>query len=196
MSDPGARPRPQYGEYATPEQQRAAIKAPETNPHYAPPEELQSYQAASAAGPTNADARFTAQGEAGSDRPADSTALRHPADRVVTIALLVLGLYNVITTVAGRGGIADQIDAAYQSMGLAGNYVVTPLTGIVADVVAVAFLALWVAAAALSSWAIVRGRMAFWIPLVAGVVASIVSGVGYLILFLHDPTFLAYMQHL
>jgi hypothetical protein len=38
--------------------------------------------------------------------------------------------------------------------------------------------------------------MAFWIPLVAGVVASIVSGVGYLILFLHDPTFLAYMQHL
>jgi hypothetical protein len=196
MSDPVSRPRPQYGEYATPEQQRAAIKAPETNPHYAPPAEHPSYPAPSAPVPTDAGERPGSPREPSADPESSAGVLRHPADRVVTIALLVLGLYNVITTIAGRDGIADQIDRAYRSMGLSGDYAVTPLTGTIADVVAVLFLVLWVAAAGLSSWAILRGKIAFWIPLVAGLVASIVSGVGYLILFLHDPTFLTYMQQL
>ncbi|GAB3609907.1 hypothetical protein GCM10027414_20320 [Humibacter ginsengiterrae] len=197
MSDPVSRPRPQYGEYATPEEQRAAIKAPETNPHYAPPDEHPAY--APQASPLHPDAaeRFTPPQQPDAERPSDAPAvLRHPADRVVTIALLVLGLFNVITTIAGRDGIAGQIDSAYHSMGLTGDYVVTPLSGTVADVVAIAFLALWVVAAGLSSWAMLRGRIAFWIPLAAGVLASLVNVVGYLILFLHDPTFLAYMQHL
>lgn len=198
MSDSSSRPRPQYGEYATPEEQRAAVKAPETNPHYAPPEEQRPpyIPQPSPFHPDAAD-RFAPPQAPEAGHPSEtSTALRHPADRVVTIALLVLGLFNVITTIAGRDGIASQIDGAYRSMGLTGDYIVTPLTGTVADVVAIAFLALWVVAAGLSSWAMLRGWIAFWIPLAAGFLANLASAVGYLILFLHDPTFLAYMQHL
>jgi hypothetical protein len=194
MSDTGSRPRPRYGEYATPEEQRAAVKSPEKNPHYVQPEPEPSVMppaqlrtdAGHPSAPSEADDR-----QAASSPPA---VLRHPLDRVVTVALLVLGLYNVVTTIMERGTAADQIDAVYHSMGLTGDYAVTALTGTVIDAVAIGYLALWVAAAGLSTWAILRARIAFWIPLVAGVVASLVSGAGYLILFLHDPTFLAYVQ--
>ncbi|GAB3803528.1 hypothetical protein GCM10028798_22580 [Humibacter antri] len=197
MSDSTPRPRPQYGEYATAEQQRAAVKAPETNPHYSPPDEHPSQ--APQPSPFHPDAveRPTPPQAPDAGNPADSSAgLRHPVDRMATIALLMLGLFNVITTITGRDGIAGQIDSAYHSMGLTGDYVVTPLTGTVADVVAIAFLALWVVAAGLSSWTMLRGRIAFWIPLAAGFLASLASVVGYLILFLHDPTFLAYLQRM
>lgn len=189
MSDADSRPTPRYGEYATPEQQRAAVRAPETNPHYAPPEStVQPRSTSSPAAPQHDPVQVPAA------EPSATNALRHPVDRVATVALLVLGLYNVITTATGRGNLATQIDQAYHSMGLTGDYAVTALTGTVADITAVVFLALWVAAAGLSSWRMLRGRIAFWIPLSAGILASIVSGVGYLILFLHDPTFLAYLQ--
>jgi hypothetical protein len=201
MSDTGSRPRPQYGEYATPEEQRQAIKAPEANPHYAPPVEHESPLPANPAAPPSAVRRPDAGALPAQQHPPQSpqapagpTFLRHPVDRVVTIALLVFGLYNVITTVMDRGGIAGQIDQAYHSLGLSGDYAVTALTGTVADVIAIVFGVLWIATAALSGLAIARGRIAFWIPLVAGVLASLVSGVGYLILFMHDPTFVAYLQ--
>ena len=195
MSDSGSRPQPRYGEYATPEEQRAAIKAPEANPHYAPPPAQPSYESAPPPVPTDAIGHLPPPNGTGAGNASHpSTFLRHPADRVITIALLVLGLYNVITTITTRDGIVNQIDSTYHSMGLSGDYAVTPLTGTIADVIAIVFLAIWVVAAGLSSWAILRGRIAFWIPLVAGVVASLASGVGYLILFLHDPTFIAYMQ--
>ncbi|QDZ14407.1 hypothetical protein FPZ11_06190 [Humibacter ginsenosidimutans] len=56
MSGDAGRPKPQYGEYATPEQQRAAIKSPELNPHYAPPEP-EPDQVAPVGGQTDASGR-------------------------------------------------------------------------------------------------------------------------------------------
>lgn len=206
MTDP--RPRPQYGEYATEEEQRAAIKDPESNPHYAPPEPAldgpsgrgEDVDGAPFSGRTGAHESggrgAGVSGESSGDEPqvSASPALRHPADRMISIALLVFGLYNVITTIMDRDDIATAIDQAYRSMGLSGDYTATALTGTVADITSIVSLALWVAAAGLTVWAIARGRLAFWIPLAAGLLAAIVSGVGYLVLFLHDPTFLAYLQ--
>ncbi|WP_243064079.1 DUF6264 family protein [Humibacter sp. RRB41] len=205
MSDQHSRPRPQYGEYATPDEQRAAIKTPEANPHYAPPAEHpqaaseQQTDVGQQHPPYPGRTQFPshpAQGGPAQGVPGASPFLRHPFDRVVTIALLVLGLYNVITGFAGRSQIAGQIDEAYRSLGLTGDYTATSLTSTVADVIAFTFLVLWVVAAALATWMIIRGHIAFWIPLVAGILASVLSGVGYLILFLHDPTFVQYMNHL
>lgn len=190
MSDVPSRPRPEYGEYATPEEQRAAIKSPELNPHYAPPERSQVPQTERRPD-APVDARQPPTGDGTRSEP---PYLRHRTDRVVTIALLVLGLYNVIGLVMGRAGIGDQITSAYRSMGITGDYATTALTGTVADVIAFVSLALWIAAAGLSGWMMVRGRLAFWIPLTAGVAAGMVGAVGYLILFLHDPAFIAYVQ--
>ena len=134
--------------------------------------------------------------EAERDVPDVSPFMRHPFDRVVTIALLVIGLYNVISGFAGRGQIAGAIDAAYRSLGLTGDYTTTALTSTMADVIAIGSLVLWIIAAVLSTLMISRGHIAFWIPLVAGLLASLLSGVCYLILFLHDPTFMEYMRQL
>ncbi|MHA7986077.1 DUF6264 family protein [Rathayibacter sp. CAU 1779] len=196
MSDAGSRPRPQYGEYATPEEQRAAIKAPETNPHYAPPEP-DEVESAPTQHPFTADATTRQNPPVDPDSPAaynGSAFLRHPADRVITIALLVLGLYNVITTIMQRSDIPDEIALLYSSAGITGDYTVTSLTGTVADVIAIVSMALWVVAAGLSTLTILRGRIAFWIPLVAGVLASLVNSAGLLVLVFHDPVFLAFLQ--
>lgn len=196
---PQSRPRPQYGEYATPEEQRAAIKAPETNPHYAPPEPAEpvvpTQQPDAGWRPPVAPSHPPYPAEQ-RDVPDVSPFMRHPFDRFATIALLVIGLYNVISAFAGRSQMASAIDDAYRSMGLTGDYAATSLTSTVGDVIAVASLVLWIAAALLSALFIARGRVAFWIPLAAGVLASLVSGVSYLVLFLHDPTFVQYMHQL
>ena len=192
MSDDAQRPRPQYGEYATPEEQRAAIKSPQLNPHYAPPEHPHHAEGEASqqdARPAAADPREPAAGSP----PAPATR-RHPLDRIATIALLVLGLYDVIGAFSGSNGVVSQIDVIYRSLGISGEYKPTDLTDTVAGVVAVVFLVLWIAAAALSAWAVVRGRIAFWIPLAAGVLAAIVSAVGGIILTLHDPAYLQFLN--
>ncbi|NNC11244.1 hypothetical protein HII28_05040 [Planctomonas sp. JC2975] len=196
MNDTGSRPRPQYGEYATPEEQRAAIKAPETNPHYAPPEPGH-VESTAAQHPSIPDAPARQNPPVDPDSPSaynGSTLLRHPADRVITIALLVLGLYNVITTITSRSDLPSEIAVFYGSTGITGDYTVTSLTGTIADVIAIVSLALWVVAAGLSTWTILRGRIAFWIPLVAGVLASLVNSAGLLILVFHDPAFIAFLH--
>jgi hypothetical protein len=192
MSDGGQRPRPQYGEYATPEEQRAAIKSPQLNPHYAPPEHPHHSEggvASQDAPPAAPDRRDAAPG----DRAAPVTR-RHPLDRIATIALLVLGLYDVIGSFAGNNGVITQIDVIYRSLGISGEYKPTDLTDTVAGVIAVVFLVLWIAAAGLSAWAVLRGRIAFWIPLAAGVLAAVVSAVGGIILTLHDPAYLQFLN--
>ena len=201
MSRDDPRPRPRYGEYATPEEQRAAIKSPEKNPHYAPPvpdeapSALPPYQGApgsNAAPPTGGQG---AQQHLLQEQQAASGFLRHPVDRVLTIALLVLGLYNVISAFTDRANLADELTQAYHTLGLTGDYTQTAMTQTVADAIAISFLVLWIVAAVLGTWTIARGRLAFWIPLSAGLLAAIVRAIGFVVLFVNDPTFMAYVQH-
>ncbi|QDZ14406.1 hypothetical protein FPZ11_06185 [Humibacter ginsenosidimutans] len=118
--------------------------------------------------------------------------MRHPFDRIATIALLVLGLYDVIGAFSGTSSLVAQIDTMYRAFGIAGDYKATELTTTLGYVTAGVFVVLWVAAAALAAWSILRGRIAFWIPLAAGILAVFTSALMATILALHDPAFVSF----
>ncbi|MGB3911206.1 MAG: DUF6264 family protein [Pseudolysinimonas sp.] len=146
MSDP--RPAPQYGEYATPEEV-AALRGTVADPPAAP-------------APTPAPVARTS---GASGAPRGSTLRR--MDRPLTIALIAFGVLNLIQyagplldfeyflEVATQGTFADAIDFGDAAR----------IGGVVLFVVC---LGLLLASSAIAVLRLRRGRLAFWVPLVAG----------------------------
>ncbi|WP_309712233.1 DUF6264 family protein [Pseudolysinimonas sp.] len=154
MSDP--RPRPQYGEYATPEEVAALRGVPlETPASTTPPP------------PTGPPAA-----------PRSASRVAAPAkgwrrlDRPITIALVLFGLVNVIQSaplfidfvptleLAAKSVTYGPVDLSTLEFGEAarvGGYVLFAIS-----------IVLLVAAAGFSYLALSRSRVAFWIPLTAG----------------------------
>lgn len=172
MSEGDARPRPQYGEYATPEEQRARIQRPEVT---------ESLEAGVAP------ARETTAAPA-----APSAAVRGPlADRVVTFVLLVYGLVSVISTIVQLWDFPGYAERAAQLLGVDATY--TALTaghlwGAVASVVyGVGYL--------LTAWLtwrrLRRGRIAFWVPLAGFVATTLVAGICITVALTADPGFMS-----
>ncbi len=159
-AEPDPRPRPQYGEYATPEQQRASIREPVREAMPVP-------VAPSPGGPT----------PAGPTPAAAAPAARRSGtvDRIVTVLLLVFGLVNVASSVPALldydGYVASFLDALGVDGALADPAAGAPW-GIAAALVLVVGL---VAAAALSRASLRRGHITFWIPLVAAVVVNLIA---------------------
>lgn len=160
MSEPEApRPRPQYGEYASPEEQRARIR----KPAYPPAEPAASF---SPAAPPVPPAPVAA--------PAGR---RRVVDRVVTFVLLGYGLLTVVSALPAlvdAGAYVQRVlgvmgvQATLSDPGTARGY------GIAAAIV---MIVLWIAAAALSWVSLRRGRITWWIPLLAGILANVAAGV-------------------
>ncbi|MCD2442739.1 DUF6264 family protein [Agromyces sp. SYSU K20354] len=167
------RPRPQYGEYA-PEgwtwQPPAAAQHTDDTPVVA------------AAAPVAA--------------VAGTTATRRPVDRAWTIALLVFGVFGVIYNSASLMLLPQnllesmQLSAAILGVEPATSFTPGPaVPTIVAIGVAVQVL-LWLGAA---RWSIVRirsGRLAWWVPLVAGAVAFVAVVITSSLIMASDPDFL------
>lgn len=166
------RPRPQYGEYATPEEQRARIAQPEMT------RLLETGQDPDALG-----------GAAPADAPPATAAVAKNrfADRVATIALLAYGLVNVVT---GIPSILDYGTYVTTVMGMAG--VDAQLTDASAGrpwaIAAAVILAVgWLATAYISWRSMVRGRLTWWIPLTAGVVFTVIIGILLMVPIVSDP---------
>jgi len=204
MTAADGRPRPQYGEYATPEEQLAHIKEP-------PPYMLEQHPAARAgtsvqgsgsvgpaAGP--ADRSDASSGPAASQQrtaaqPAGprQQAMSRGIDRFATLGLLALGLYSVLTTLVTMTDLPGYLDHAMDQIGV-GSYTSTPATGVVAAVISGVNILVWIAAAALATMSLRAGRVSFWIPLVAGVFVTLVTGVCYAVLLMNDPSFIDYVM--
>lgn len=127
------------------------------------------------------------RGSAGA-RPAQA----RPGDRIFTLALLALGFLNVVLTVPGLFDLSSTINATFQQMGV-GSFTPTPLAHALGIGLAVFYVAAWIGTLLLTMLRLRTGRVSFWIPLVAGVVVTLVSMIVFLILFLGDPSFVAYM---
>lgn len=141
MTDP--RPRPQYGEYATPDEV-AALRGPATPPSGPPP-------GPPAAKPVTGGRRF---------------------DRPVTIALLFFGVFNLIQSAPVFLDFGPTLKRAAGTVQY-GGYDLGALefgdsARIGGYVLLGASIVLLLIAAALSYVALARGRIAFWIPLLAG----------------------------
>lgn len=180
---PDDRPRPRYGEYApegwtwtppTDEPASTGETAPPTPPAAAP-------QPAPAPPP----------------QYVPMPGVRQPGsvDRIVTIALLVLGAFGAVNTAASLQMLPQQISLVYEQQGV-GEF--TPpewlptltITGTVVQ------LALY---AATLGWSILRLRArktAFWVPLLGGVLSIVLMMVLVSIVFLNDPTFVSYIEEM
>lgn len=177
------RPRPAYGEYATPEEQRAAIREP------AP--ETASVPSVSAA-PIVEPARPARSGAA---RPARATTRAatptRAADRIVTFALLAYGLFTVIGAVPQLWHFTELAQTALDLAGVDATFTNTAQGDIWGPVGAIVYILGWLVTAALSWVSVSRGRISWWIPLVGAIVTSLAVTVCLTIPLFGDPALIA-----
>ena len=166
------RPRPQYGEYA-------------------PPGWVSPVQPVAAAEP---------EAPAGGAAPSASAAAaprrpRSRADRIVTALLLGLGAYNVFLALVRAPAFATTMLGTLRDLG----YPVDEFDGQdalqrVGILSAVLAVSLYVLAVVLSRRRLAVGKLAFWVPLVAGVVFTLVQSVAFLAVVFGDPSFVQALQ--
>lgn len=197
MSEP--RPRPQFGEYASPEEQRARIAEPIDEqraeelgiapvvPIEAKPEPTlreQTRQAPQAPAP---------------DGPSSPVALppggRRPVtgDRLATSLLLGLGLVGLIVTMPNLLDLPGIIRPALVQLGVSG-YSSDGIASAMGILALGLQIAIWIAAVVLSMRSLRTGRLTFWIPLVAGVAANIVLFICFAVAVGADPAFMEFVR--
>lgn len=164
MSTPDDRPRPAYGEYATPEEQRARIQHPGPVSSPVPPQQLP-------AGPA----------------PVAPAPRAHLVDRIITVALLAYGAYVVFMTALELSDFTAFANAWMKTMGISGSFTTTPESQVWATVGIILFSLGWIVTALLSWRTMARGRRAWWIPLVGAVISWIVLTVCLTVPLVADP---------
>ncbi len=175
---PDSASRPQYGEYATPEEQRARIKQPTpTTPAAAP-------AAVGVSAPVTAKPVARSVASAGGAASGPRT---HPVDRIVTFALLAYGLINAVSSIPALVDYVAYTDTVFKLLGVDVK-LSDPAAGRPWGFAAAAVLAVgWLITAAVSWWNLRRGRITWWIPIVGGVVFTLISGTLMLIPLMSDP---------
>ncbi len=179
--DPGGtarRPRPQFGEFATPEEQRAAIAVPDA---------LTSAEPVPVAPDRDAVPARAPEAVASTERP--------PADRFVSWALLGLGLFNILTSTAALFDLPSAINSFFAADDLGGYGPVAAgrTLGIVALLITVV---LWVVAFRLVQRRVLLRRSSWWIPIIAGVVANLVVLVCVGAAMMIDPAVFGHIQQM
>ena len=178
----GRRTRPQYGEYATPEEQRAAIKQPA---EWQLEDEQTDEQTDAAQQPPTPGAYQPGSGHA----PAPHFPEHHdphaypyqraqqqrvnPWDRLATIILLGLGLLNVIDMISNAASGGELMRQSAETLGGSEEQLLDSVPDWLWVASAVAYSIVWLVALVASLRAMRAGRISFWIPLVAGIVAGL-----------------------
>ena len=155
---PPVPPVPQYGEYAP-----GGYVAPQ--PVAGPPQPL-PYGAASY--PQQAPARQ-----------------RKTWDLVLTVVLLVLGFFGMIIGVLYAAFLGEILQEAYRQEGL-GTF--SGDTGAAGSIIVVSHVVLYLIAVGGSIPLLLSKRVAFWLPLAAGVIAAIIFWGALFVVMLNDPT--------
>lgn len=174
MADQTPPPRPQYGEYATPEEQRARIRQPDVTPLTAEGDiPAAAVTAAPLAGPAST--------------PSGATSSPRTIDRIITVALLAYGLVSVVTSIPALADYAAYAGNVFELLGVDVE-LTDPASGRPWGIAAATVLAVgWALTAALSWWSLRRGRLTWWIPLVGGIVFTVASASLMLVPLMSDP---------
>lgn len=195
---PVGRPAPEYGEYAPEGWVNPVLVEQERREREAAAREAAQGAAgvAAGAGDRRTDAgRQTGTPPPGRTEDGSQTQARRfgasPGDVLATLLLLALGLTTVLQQVTGIGRLSSQVaqEIADRYTELTDPGALVPAT-VVAAIVGVFLLvgAAW--------WSIVRlrrAKRAFWVPLLAGAVAGVVSTAAYVVVIMQDPAFMAWM---
>ena len=191
-SEPERPARPQYGEYATPEEQRARIKQPDASraleeghsvtPAAAPPVPSPARQPA----PRRPAPASGTVSLAHTDTP-DQAARRRNLDRVVTWMLLGYGLFTVVTQIPSYLDYAGFASSFFSILGV--NITLSDPAGAQAWGIAAAVVlgVGWVLTVVLSWLRMRSGHRGWWVALVGGLVFSLVAGYLMIVPLVNDP---------
>lgn len=119
---------------------------------------------------------------------------RRPWDVVLTVGLLALGAFNVVASFASIADLGVSIDTTYRSMGIEGRFAEMDLARTVGFAINVVWVASLLWAGAVAAMRLRAGKLAFWVPLLAGVVTALVFTIAMAILVSADPAFLEYLE--
>lgn len=172
-SDPQRRPRPEYGEYATPEEQRAAIKQPAEWQVQAATDAAAEHPAQQGLRPADPSASQLHWPQEES-RPPQQPARTSFGDRLITFVLLGFGFSNVISSVTNAFQDGAVMRDSASSLGATEEQLVDNLPDWLWTGMAIVYSVVWLVALFASFTAIRRGRRSFWIPLTGAIVAAIV----------------------
>ena len=176
------RPRPQYGEYATPEEQARALGVP------APKAQHPS--------PAHRPAVPVVRESVGEAKPAARSPFSRPRDIVITVTLLAIGLVWVLLSIPGTSDLAATLNHTYALQGYTGHYGPVALASAIGMAINISSIALWGISAAVSIALIRTHHRAFYIPIIGAVVSGLVVIVLTLVALLSDPGLIAYMGSL
>ena len=170
------RPRPQFGEYATPEEQRARIQQPDATfaldagvkaePGAAPPSPQQG-----------------ASGAAGT---------RHPVDRIVTVALLAYGAIHVVFSAISFFDLAAVATQALRMLGSAAEFTNDEAARVWGPIAAVVLIVGYLVTLLLSVRRLRSGRITWWLPLAGAAATYVVVYVCLAVPLLGDAAFVEY----
>ena len=169
MSDP--RPEPRYGQYAD-------VAAPKTVGPNTP---------ASAASEPDSAARVEPE-FASRVVPSPVAPVRRSWDVMLTAVLLALGVYDVVTGFSQYANLSLVLNDVFAQQGI-GEFTSVSAAATVGLVVNSSRIVLIVVALGWSLTRLSRGRIAFWVPLGAGLVAAAVALIGVFVLIAIDPAF-------
>ncbi|MBM7469838.1 hypothetical protein JOD62_002386 [Microbacterium keratanolyticum] len=167
--------RPQYGEYATPEEQSRRAGRGLVSPA---PEAVLS-PVPDAVAPVS------------SEVPAPR---RRPFDRLLTIMLLAYGLVTVIMSAISYLDVASVMNESMRMLGIDGeftNYGQGKIWGVVAGIVLIVG---WMLTAAMSVLRLRSGRLTWWVPVAGAVVFTLLAAAALTVPMFGDPAFAAYLS--
>lgn len=172
--------RPQYGELATPEEQRRAAGLPPLGEEPVPP---------AAVAPTPPVVSRPPASSSASARP-------HRVDRFVTIGLLAYGLVNVVVTGLSYLDLPRVMNDSMSILGIDGEFT-NFAQGRLWGTIAAGLLVLgWAVTAALSVRRLRRGKVTWWLPLVGAVVTMGIVSACIAVPMFNDPAFMAHLEQL
>jgi len=110
---------------------------------------------------------------------------------VLTIVFLVLGLIGMVVGLlyAAIFSSPELVDQTFRQQGLPGF---SGQIGAAPAIIAISHVVLYLVALGLSILFLVKRLVAFWVPLVAGVIAAIIFWAALMTIFLSDPNFVSY----
>ena len=161
--------RPQYGEFATPEEQAAASGVPAP---LAPPVPGTAVRVAP---------------------PLDAPRQRPRWDSILTTVLLALGAYTVITSFIDTSAIGEAFATTFRQFEF-GEFSSFDAASRMALVVAFVQLVAYVVTVALSLRSARQNRVTFAIPLIAGVVTTVVCALLLMSVVVNDPAYLTWVE--
>jgi hypothetical protein len=115
-------------------------------------------------------------------------------DLVLTIALIVVGTYQVFTGFVSYSDLPYTLTQVYGLMGYDGDYPDIERANAVGLAINIIQPVLLVIAILLSMRSLRRGRVTFYIPLIAGVVSTIVLFVFFAVLLAADPALMKFTE--